>query len=501
MHRRYRGTWALLPVALIASLIMPGAWAQETTAGVQGSVKDPSGAAVVNATVEVAGPALLGTRKLQTDDGGNYRFAALPPGTYTMTVSASGFRNFKQGGIDLTVGRQPTIDIRLEVGAVTETVEVSGEAPMVDTTQSKVAVTVPQEVLDNLPKGRSFQSIIPFAPGARGEPLQSGSTSGGVAGYQIDGASDSENVYMVDGVNITNIQNGGVGKSFQMEFIDEVQVKTSSFEAEYGGALGGVVNVVPKHGSNEWHGSLIGYLRSNAFNANNSDRGLRTNPGLPSLNTTTRLDAVPEYYMANKDQETIIEPGYQIGGPALKNKLWLFSSYIPSVDTTRRVTNFTAANPGPRTLTADAYRPQRLQPSGLWRDEFPACVRLLELRVLAADGDTRRRGQPRGHRSTRDAPPIPTRCARMPDPSIRCRSTPSAATGRQPPSWWSAFVTDISSTTRNSVDTPVGTRYVYQSAVNASSVDLSGAAFPGSSFNNSGLRQHSQQPGDGLRRV
>src|SRR5947208_2180047 len=83
-------------------------------------------------------------------------------------------------------------------------------------------------------------------------------TGSGFGGFQIDGASDGENVYMVDGVNITNIQNGGVGKSFQMEFVQEVQIKSSSFEAEYGGALGGVINVIPKHGSNDWHGSVLG---------------------------------------------------------------------------------------------------------------------------------------------------------------------------------------------------------------------------------------------------
>ena len=79
--------------------------------------------------------------------------------------------------------------------------------------------------------------MIPFAAGARNEPLQ-----GGTNGFQIDGASDGENVYLIDGVNTTNIQNGGVGKSFQMDFVEEVQIKSSSFEAEYGGALGGVIN-------------------------------------------------------------------------------------------------------------------------------------------------------------------------------------------------------------------------------------------------------------------
>jgi len=356
MIRKHTSKWLLLPLALIASVIAPLAVAQETTAGIQGVVRDATGGTVAGATVEVTGPSLIGNRRVQTDEGGNYRIAALPPGTYTMTVSAKGFRSSRQGNLDLSVGRMPNLDVKLEVGAVAETVEVSGEAPLVDTTQSKVAVTMQHETIDNLPKGRSFQSIIPFAPGARGEPLQSGSSSGTVSGgFQIDGASDSENVYMVDGVNITNIQNGGVGKDFQMDFVQEVQVKTSSFEAEYGGALGGVINVVPMKGSNAWHGTLVSYFRSNGMNANNGDRGLRTNPAT-SLSTANRLDATPEYFNAKKDYNTIIEPGYTVGGPAWKNKLWLFSSYIPSINTTRRLTNFTGANPGPRTLSASARR-------------------------------------------------------------------------------------------------------------------------------------------------
>src|SRR5205807_3235043 len=143
----------------------------------------------------------------------------------------------------------------------------TGSAVGVDVSQSKVAVTVEHEVLQNIPKGRSFQSVIPFAPGARQEPLQGG-TSSRDNGFQIDGATDSENVYLIDGVNTTNIQNGGVGKSFQMDFIEEVQIKSSSFEAEYGGALGGVINAVPKRGSNDWHGELKTYFQSAGLDAN-----------------------------------------------------------------------------------------------------------------------------------------------------------------------------------------------------------------------------------------
>jgi hypothetical protein len=311
----FPGLFACLTGVLIVLLLLPGAFAQETTAGVQGVVKDSSGAVIAKATVEIASPAMIGTRKVQTDGAGNYRFAALPPGAYTMTVTATGFRTYRAAGIDLSAGRLPNIDVTLEVGTVAETIEVSEVATTIDTTQSKVAVTVQQQVLQNIPKGRSFQTLIPFAPGARQEPLQSNRDARD-GGYQIDGASDSENVYLIDGVNTTDIQNGGVGKGFQMDFIEEVQIKSSSFEAEYGGALGGVINAVPKRGSNDWHGSLLMYLRTNALNANDPcgsgytsgvtnivafplsttqrQCGLRLNPSLPSLNTSKDWMARPK---------------------------------------------------------------------------------------------------------------------------------------------------------------------------------------------------------------
>jgi Carboxypeptidase regulatory-like domain/TonB dependent receptor/TonB-dependent Receptor Plug Domain len=492
MQRPYRGKWLLLPVVLSALLVSPSVFAQETTAGLQGTVKDPSGASVANANVEVSGTTLLGIRKVRTDDSGAYRVTALPPGTYALTVTVPGFRTFKQVGIDLAVGRLPTLDVKLEVGAVAETVEVSSSAAMVDASQSKVSVTVQQEVLDNLPKGRSFQTLIPLAPGARAEALQSGSTSGSAAsagtGYQIDGASDGENVFMVDGVNVTNIQNGGVGKSYQMEFIDEVQVKTSSFEAEFGGALGGVINVVPKKGSNEWHGALLTYLTSNAFNASNVDRSLTTNPTLPSLNTTTRIDATPEYYMANKDQRTIIEPGYQVGGPMWKNKLWIFSSYIPSIDTTRRLTTFTGLNPGPRYLTSTTTSHNAYN-----RLDY-GVTNSLRLFGSWNYGYFRQTGTLGGADSVIGSNYVNT--GRTTDPN----TLRSDAGSVNPLSVWT-FGGDWTPTPKLVVSarygyyfnntegrgTPVGTRYVYNSTVNASSVDLAGQAFPTSSFNNSGF--------------
>jgi outer membrane receptor protein involved in Fe transport len=497
--------WLVLPLALIALLILPCAMAQETTAGLQGTVKDPSGGVIANATVEVYGPALIGTRKVQTDTAGDYRIVALPPGQYTLSVSAAGFRTYKQGGIDLTVGRLPSIDVTLPVGAVAESVEVTGLAPIVDTTQSKVAVTVEQEVMQSIPKGRSFQSLIPFAPGARQEPLQGARTSR-ENGFQIDGASDSENVYLVDGVNTTNIQDGGVGKSFQMEFIEEVQIKSSSFEAEYGGALGGVINALAKHGSNDWHGELLTYLRTNALNANDPCAsgytsgyvgsltgngfslvcGLRINPSFAGLSQSKRLDGVPEFYSPAKDQRRILEPGFDVGGPLFKNKLWLFSSYIPQLDTIHRITTFTGNNPGARSLTSSFVQHNMYN-----RLDYGV---VNSLRLFASWNYAYSRTQ--GQLGNPDSTSNQLNTGASTDPN-----TLRSDRGSVNPLSVYSFGGDWTPTSKLVVSArygyffsnneergiPAGTRYVYQDNVNAASKDLAGQAFPASSFNTSGF--------------
>ena len=368
MRHKYSASKFLAVTALFALILLSvSAFAQETTGGIQGTVKDPQGAVISGASVTVSGPALIGTQTSTTDSAGNYRFDRLPPGTYELNVTASGFGSSKQSGIKLDVGALPIINISMKLGSEATTVEVNSEAPAVDVTQSKVQTNVSREILDGIPKGRSFQSVIPFAPGARQEPMQGG-TGSRDNGFQIDGASDSENVYLIDGINTTNIQNGGVGKNFNTDFIQEVQIKTSSFEAEFGGALGGVINAVPKHGSNAWHGEFLTYLRTNALNANDPCAsgitsagfstvcGLRLDPTKAGLNTTTRLDGTPEYYVPNKDKRRIIEPGFQIGGPLLKDRLWMYASYIPYIDTITRTTTFTGLNPGPRDLSQNTIQ-------------------------------------------------------------------------------------------------------------------------------------------------
>src|SRR5215475_11304876 len=168
MSRRLLYLCCLFTATLcLITLMVPAVFGQETTGGIKGYVKDKSGATVAKAEVELTSSALLASRKGETDSAGYFYFQLLPPGDYAVTVTSNGFRTYKQTGILLETGKLPTLEIVLEVGAVTQTVEVSGQAPIVDTTSSKVAVTIPEDVIENVPKGRSYQSLISLAPGAR----------------------------------------------------------------------------------------------------------------------------------------------------------------------------------------------------------------------------------------------------------------------------------------------------------------------------------------------
>jgi hypothetical protein len=361
--------WLLCAGVLL--LALPTLVAQETTGDIEAYVKDVSGAAVPKATVVATGPSLLVPRTLTSDDAGYVHFAQLPPGEYSLSVTADGFKAYKIGSIMLAVGKQPRFDVALEVGTISTSIEVMAQSSQVDVATSNVTTAIPQDVIDNLPKGRSFQSLIPMAPGARQEPLQSSRVDRMRAdGFQIDGASDSENNYLVEGLDTSNIQNGGIKENVIFDFVNEVQVKTSGTEAEYGGAMGGVVNVVLKSGGNNFHGALVSYFKSSALDANDQCAttpqtivsesvvpsgqqlkcGQRYDPNT-SFSAASRLDQATNYYVQKQDNYKTIEAGYEAGGKLITDKLWFFSSYIPDIDRTARTINFTTAtNGGPRTF-------------------------------------------------------------------------------------------------------------------------------------------------------
>src|ERR1700730_10271086 len=136
----------LIALAVLVVLAIPAA-AQETTGGLQGTVKDPSGAVVPNAQVVVTSTALVGKKELETDSSGYYRFANLPPGTYNISVTAKGFRTLKREGMILEVGHLPTVDFTLEVGATTEVVEVTSTAPLIDVTTTQNLTNITDDII------------------------------------------------------------------------------------------------------------------------------------------------------------------------------------------------------------------------------------------------------------------------------------------------------------------------------------------------------------------
>src|SRR5262249_2465039 len=201
----------------------------------------------------------------------------LPPDTYNISVTANGFTTAKRE-VALEVGRLPTVDFTLEVGKSETVIEVNAAPPQIDVTTNVTATDVSQDVIEVVPHGRSFQSVIQFAPAARNEPLlgntslygypgngtggsSPGSTAnGGDHGFSVAGGSDSENSYLVEGQETANLIGGYSRTSVPFDFIEQVEIKNSGIQAEHGGALGGVVNVIMKKGSNAWHGSVFSYF-------------------------------------------------------------------------------------------------------------------------------------------------------------------------------------------------------------------------------------------------
>jgi carboxypeptidase family protein len=363
--QKLRRIAAAVSLLLLAFTLLPKVLAQETTGAIQGTVTDPTGAIVTGATVTATGDKLIQPATATTDSHGFYRLNALPPGNYTLIVSGSGMKA-KATDLNLTAGALPNLNFKLSAANTEVVIDVSSSVALVDVTQSKVETTITNDILQELPKGRSFQSVIPFAPGARQEPLQSLNTASTIngnlnanrsGGFQIDGASDSENLYTSEGVNITAISGGGVGYNVPTEFVQDVQVKSSSFEAEFGGALGGVVNVIQQRGGNDWHGGVFMYYRSSAMNANDQCNffnacGVRKDPN-SSSNTTTRIDQTYQYFVGKQDHYRTVNPGFTIGGSLYPRRLWLFASYVPEFYRVRRTVLFTGkVNPGLRDMYA-----------------------------------------------------------------------------------------------------------------------------------------------------
>ena len=293
-------------LAMTLAMFATSAMAQSSTTGsIEGTVTDPNGAAVKGATVTVTSPNLISPQTATTNDEGRYQIRALPPGKYKVAIDASGFGKYEKDDVSVNLSRTSSVDAKLALATATATVTVTGGAA-VDVAANTTGNNVSTEQFSNFPTQRTVQGLYTIAPTITRSGLRD--ATGRDRDPAVGGSSGPENNYILDGVNTTDPAFGGSGANLPFEFVQEVEIKTGAFGAEYGKSTGGIFNVITKSGGNEFHGDLFGY---------GTTKGLvRAVKNFPFTGST-----------ANGFSETDI--GGDIGGPIIKDKVWFFGAFNP----------------------------------------------------------------------------------------------------------------------------------------------------------------------------
>src|SRR5262245_4507641 len=340
MKSGYRFTLVLAACLL---LLAPFVVAQ-TTGTIEGTVTDQSGGALPGVTVEITSPNLQGTRVATTGNDGRFRFVSVPPGTYKVTANLSGMGTVSKTA-NVTLDSTVTVSMQMTVSAK-EAITVTGEAPLVDTTATTTGTNYQAKVIDKLPVQRNYASIVLSQPGVQTDV---GETQGRSLALSVYGSTSSENLFLIDGVNTTNVIKGFQGKNINAEFIQEVEVKTGGYQAEYGRNTGGVVNVITKSGGNEFHGDLFGYY--NWAGAQADQKFQTTAPlsesGDASVNSTGTI-------VKDVDRK---EAGVDLGGYFLKDHVWFYGAYdrVYTKDEVQPITGARAGELFPRKFTSNLW--------------------------------------------------------------------------------------------------------------------------------------------------
>jgi hypothetical protein len=292
--RRLAGLFVVLALAAAA---VPLA-AQSLTGTVSGTVSDSQGAVLPGATVTLVGK--TGSRTAVTDASGEYRFVALDPGTYDVQVALSGFNGRKQENIAVSIAKDSKVDFTLSVGGLTDTIEVVGEAPVVDTSSSATDANLTQDTLFLLPirPNNAATDMMNFLPGVN-------------AGSAYGGDADTANGLLLDGVDTRDPEGGSAWTFFNFNILQEVQVSGVGAPAEFGAFTGAVVNSVTKSGGNRFAGLFEALYTSDSFGSDNiTDEIVRQNASLASPAKVTKL----------------LDITGQFSGPLVKDKLFFFAS-------------------------------------------------------------------------------------------------------------------------------------------------------------------------------
>src|SRR3989441_4203013 len=299
---------------LLVSLAVQGL-AQVRTASLTGLVADPSGGVVDNATVTVKNKATNVETSAKTDSSGYYTFASLAVGSYTLTVEVKGFKKAIRDNLDLDVGQKARIDFTLEVGAVSESVMVTAETPMLTTQEASTGGVVENRSISNLPlAARNWDDLLAMVPGVQADRFteQSGGTANGrTGGANVHGIRSLQNNFILDGVDNNSISENVQELTTQVvrpsvDSIQEFKVTTNPYSAENGRSPGSLISVTTKSGGNHFHGALYEFHRNRIFDANDffSNRsGLK------------------------KPQNIQNQYGGNLGGRVIKDRLFFFYNY------------------------------------------------------------------------------------------------------------------------------------------------------------------------------
>jgi hypothetical protein len=313
MDRR-QGVFAFLMLVALTLGSALAVRAQLNTATLSGTITDPQGGPVKSAKVTATYLATGVERTSVTDDNGHYSLLALTPGTYKVTVDGgSGFAVLTNQSVTLTVGQDATLDLRLQLRGMQQTVTVTSEAAAIETSKTEVSQTIEQRRIDNLPiNGRNY---INFTL-TNSQTTRDVSPTIGPApnsGLNVNGARARANMVSIDGADAVDNSINGIRSTISQEGVQEFQLILSNYNAEYGRATGGVINIVTKSGGNEFHGDLFSYVRNKAFQARNPFSG--------------QIDPVSGDLIPAKQAYTRTQSGLTLGGPIKKDKTFFFFSY------------------------------------------------------------------------------------------------------------------------------------------------------------------------------
>ncbi len=310
-------TWRLIASVALFCLCCTGLAAQEFRASMTGQVTDPSGATVASAQVQAVNRDTQQAYNVKTTDKGDYFIPYVLPGNYTVTVTSPGFKNQVQDNVVLQAGKSTGLNFALQLGAASQTVEVTGAPPLIETANGSGGTILTEREIENLPlNGRQIYTLIGTTPGS--QFLQTSFGAGGYSGnrswdtnnnYTIGGGVQGYQAFTLDGTNITLQNHGSQGTwefSPNIDALQEVNVMTTTYDARYGRTGGGTVNMVTKAGGNAYHGDAYDYFENGALNANNFQNNLN---GRPRQNTHQN------------------QFGGTFGGPVKKDKIFFFGSY------------------------------------------------------------------------------------------------------------------------------------------------------------------------------